>query len=109
MHVVSGLATFFYELDIVSIMHCIYYVVTASITNGLATVRISGLACGVVHTIIAGGTLNGSLVGPSLSFGTITGPCPVIIITPMSSPSYGKKCTTIKPERLMEKELKIYA
>ena len=89
-------------------MYCAYYLATASITNGMATVRISGLACGVVNTITAGGTLNGSLVGPSLSFGTITGPCPVIIITPMSSSSYGKKCTITKPEHLMEKELKIY-
>ena len=89
-------------------MYCIYYVVSASITNGMATVRISGLACGLVNTITAGGTLNGSLVGPTSSFGTITGPCPVIIITPMLSPSYGKKCTTAKPESLMEKNLGLH-
>ena len=72
------------------LMYCIY-VGIASISNRMATVRINGLTCGIVNTIIAGGTLNGSLVGPSSFFGTITGPCPVIVITPMLFPLYGKK------------------
>ena len=73
------------------IKYCIYAGI-GLITNGMATVRINGLPCGVVNTITAGGILNGSLVGPNSLFGTIAGPCPVIVITPMLSPSYGKKC-----------------
>ena len=43
----------------------------------MSTVTLNGLACGVEYTIIAGGTLNGHLVGPRLFYGTITaGPCP---------------------------------
>ena len=44
----------------------------------MATVTINGLECGVTYTITAGGTLNGDLVGPRSSYGTITAhPCPV--------------------------------
>ena len=51
---------------------------TAPITNGIATVAVDGLQCGVAYTIIAGGTLNGDLVGPRSSHGTVTaGPCPI--------------------------------
>ena len=53
----------------------------ASILNGMAAVTIDGLACGVTYTIIAGGTLDGDLVGPRSSHGTTTGPCPSLIIT----------------------------
>ena len=54
----------------------------ASIINRMATVTIDGLACGVTYTIIAGGTLDGDLVGPRSSHGTITaGPCPLITVT----------------------------
>ena len=54
----------------------------ALITNGMATVTIDELACGVTYTIIAGGTLDGDLVGPKSSHGTITaGPCPLITVT----------------------------
>ena len=54
----------------------------ALITNGMATVTIDGLACGVTYTIIAGGTLDGDLVGPRSSHGSITaGPCPLITVT----------------------------
>ena len=52
------------------------YVGTAPITNGTATVTVNGLECGVTYYIIAGGTLNGQLVGPKLFHGNITtGPC----------------------------------
>ena len=50
---------------------------TAPIINGMATVVITGLECEVTYTIIAVGTLNGNLVGPSSSYGTVTaGQCP---------------------------------
>ena len=43
----------------------------------MATVVIIGLECEVTYTIIAGGTLNGDLVGPSSSYGAVTaGQCP---------------------------------
>ena len=52
---------------------------TATITNRMATVTISGLQCGVTYNITAEGMLNGTLVGPESSHGGITaGPCPVI-------------------------------
>ena len=45
--------------------------------NGMATVTIDGLPCEVTYDIMAGGTLNGTLVGPRSSHGTIiSGPCP---------------------------------
>ena len=48
----------------------------------MATVTIDGLACGVTYTIIAGGTLNGVLVGPRSSHETVTtSPCSVISTT----------------------------
>ena len=51
---------------------------TAPIINRMAIVIVNGLQCGVTYTIIAGGTLNGDLVGPRSSHGNITtGPCPV--------------------------------
>ena len=44
---------------------------------------IDGLECEVTYTIIAGETLNGALVGPRSSHGTITsGPCPANMPTP---------------------------
>ena len=45
---------------------------TAPITNGMATVPVNGLECGVTYTIIAGGILNGDLVGPKSSHGNVT-------------------------------------
>ena len=52
---------------------------TAPRTNAIATVTINNLQCGVTYTIIAGGALNGDLVGPRSSHKNITtGPCPVI-------------------------------
>ena len=49
----------------------------AVISNSrIATVTVDGLQCEVTYDIIAGGTLNGALVGPRSSHGTITsGPC----------------------------------
>ena len=37
---------------------------TAPITNGMATVRVNGLECGVKYNITAGGTRGEQLVGP---------------------------------------------
>ena len=47
--------------------------VSATITNGMASVAVNGLECGAPYTIIAGGTHNGDLVGPRSSheFNTI--------------------------------------
>ena len=47
----------------------------ASITNEIATVTVNGLECGITYTIIAGGILNGDLVGPRSSHGSITELC----------------------------------
>lgn len=70
-------------------MHLIMYIGIAPVTNGMAAVIIDGLICEVVYTILAGGTINGALVGPTSSYGTIaSGPCP-ITITPILSPLYG--------------------
>ena len=55
---------------------------TVPTTNGMSTVILNRLACGVTYTITAGGTLNGQLVGPRSSHGTVTaGPCPLVITT----------------------------
>ena len=51
----------------------------APVSNGMATVTLEELACGVTYTIIAGGRLDGNLLGPTSSYGTITfsnHPCP---------------------------------
>ena len=45
----------------------------------MATVTVIGLECGVNYTIIGGGTLNGELVGPRSSHGSIVMPaCPTV-------------------------------
>ena len=55
-----------------------YVLGTAPIPNGTVTVAGYGLECEVTYTITAGGTLNGDLVGPRSSHGTVTaGPCPI--------------------------------
>ena len=61
--------------------------------NGIATVTIDGLQCEVTYDIIAGGTLNGALVGPRSSHGTITsGPCLADMPTPsVDTPSMNGK------------------
>ena len=52
---------------------------TALINNRMATVTINGLQCGVTYNITTEGMVNGVLVGPGSSHGSITaGPCPVI-------------------------------
>ena len=52
----------------------------------MAIVAVNGLDCEVTYTIIAGGTLNGDLVGPRSSHGAITaGPCPVFPQCPIKS------------------------
>ena len=65
----------------------------AAITNGMATVTVDGLECEVTYDITAGGTLNGALVGPRSSHGTITsGPCPLPMPTPsVETPSMSGK------------------
>jgi len=61
---------------------------TALISNDMATVRIANLHCEVTYYITAGGTLNGDLVGPRSSLGTITaGPCPIVMTTTMITTS----------------------
>ena len=51
---------------------------TAPIIDESTIVIVNGLKCGETYTIIAGGTINGALVGPRSSHGTIsTNPCPV--------------------------------
>ena len=50
---------------------CVYNLGSAPITNGMATVTINGLECGVTYTIIAGGTLNETLIGPRSTHGNI--------------------------------------
>ena len=67
----------------------------ATITNGMAIVTVDELDCEVTYDIIAGGTLNGDLVGPRSSHGTITsGPC----LPPMPTPSVATSSSTGKEE-----------
>ena len=65
----------------------------ATIANGMATVTVDGLECEVIYDITAGGTLNGALVGPRSSHGTVTsGPCPLPMPTPsVETPSMSGK------------------
>ena len=74
-------------------MHIYTHTGMAAVTNGMATMTIDGLQCEFTYTIIAGGTLNGTLVGPRSSHGTITsGPCPPPIPTPsVATPSMNGK------------------
>ena len=66
-------------------MYIFTHLVSAQITNGLAMVTVGELACGVTYTITAGGTLDGQLVGPRSSHGTVTaGPCEVVPTTTTS-------------------------
>ena len=45
----------------------------------MATVTVKELECGVTYTIVAGGTLNGELVGPRSSNGDVViHACPVV-------------------------------
>ena len=45
----------------------------------MATVVFAGLGCDITYTIIAGGRLDGNLVGPKSSHGTAMGDCPVMV------------------------------
>ena len=74
-------------------MHIYVHTGMAAVTNGMATVTIDGLECEVTYTITAEGTLNGALVGPRSSHGTITsGSCPPPMPTPsVSTPSMNGK------------------
>ena len=59
-------------------------------SNGMALLTVNGLQCGVTYTIIAGGTLNGDLVGPRSSHGNITtNPCPIASKLHLLSCMYG--------------------
>ena len=50
----------------------------APITEGMATVTISDLQCGVTYNITAEGMLDETLVGSESSHGSVTpGPCPM--------------------------------
>ena len=54
----------------------------------MATVTLNGLACGVTYTITAEGTLDGELVGPRSSHGTVTaGLCQLIITSTAATAS----------------------
>ena len=75
----------------------------------MATVTINGLACGVTYTIIAGGTLNGDLVGPRSSHGTTMGPCPEIssttspTVSPTMSPTVSPTMSPTVSTRVISK------
>jgi len=57
------------------------YLGIAPIINEVAIIAINDLMCEVEYTIIAGGTLDGRLVGPRSSHGTVAaGPCPPIAV-----------------------------
>ena len=62
------------------ICHCYLFISgSAPITNGIATVTINELECGVVYIIIAGGILNnGTLVGPRSPFRNAHRSCPTV-------------------------------
>ena len=69
------------------------YTGTGPTINRIAVVTLNKLSCGVTYTIIAGGTLNGQLVGPRSSYGAIesdAGPCSVI------SPTVTQSANTCK-------------
>ena len=68
----------------------------ASITHDMATVTITGLKCGVNYTIIAGGTLNGDLVGPRSSWGTLVIACSVDVERISGSDEGKKICQMVK-------------
>ena len=60
-------------------MHTFIILGNSSVTNGIATVAISDLQCGVTYSLIAEGMSNKTFLGPALSHGNITaGPCPVM-------------------------------
>ena len=67
------------------------------VVNGSATVSINGLECGELYTIIAGGTLNGALIGPRLiSDNRISGAC--VMITPSTTTTPGKNYVNLSAD-----------
>ena len=54
-----------------------------------ATIRFFGLDCLETYTVIAGGTLNGALVGPRSSRNITTGDC-MVTVAPTTSTMIGK-------------------
>ena len=55
------------------------HLVTAAVNNRTARMTVDGLQCEVTYTITAGGILNGALIGPRSSYGSIiAGPCPTV-------------------------------
>ena len=60
---------------VLNYLSVLYTLGKASITNGMATVTVSGLECGVTYTIIAGGLFNGNFAGPRSLQGNITESC----------------------------------
>ena len=73
--------------------------------NGIATVTVDGLQCEVTYDIIAGGTLNGALVGPRSSHGTITsGPCPLPMPTPSVATSLSMPTSSVATLSMNGKE-----
>ena len=74
-------------------MHIYTHTGMAAVTSGMATVTVDRLECKITYTIIAGGTLNGTLVGPRSPHGNITsGPCPADMPTPsVATPSMNGK------------------
>jgi len=96
-----------YQKFILHKIICTYiYSGTAPIFNGVATVTINGLMCEVEYTIVAGGTLNGVLVGPRSSYGIVNaGPClPIAVKTTATITSVtvtGKKHSYIGTEHLV--------
>ena len=70
-------------------MYCMYVYMfvyhlsgSAPVTNGTARVTVNKLVCNATYTIIAGGTLNGRLIGPRLWHETInTSLCEEVVAT----------------------------
>ena len=66
------------HLDLNSYIIILFHPDSSSVINGSATIIISGLNCQQTYTVTAGGTVNGTLLGPRSSHGTITtGDCQI--------------------------------
>lgn len=70
----------------------LFYPDSSTAINGNATIRIFGLNCLEAYTVIAGGTLDGTLVGPRSTHDSITtGDC-MERIAPTMSTMTSKNC-----------------
>ena len=70
--------------------------------NGDATIRIFELNCQATYTVTAGGTLDGTLVGPRSSHGIITtGDC-MVTVAPTTSIMTGKILSIYKHAHCVE-------